>query len=126
MVDLNKAFAGEDPGFMDRLFPDEDWMEHIRCPDPTVGWSWFWDAFAPYGMFMSEDPAGCGLKSLRDMAPGLLAAVAKGFLTDVEPAAVFVESGRTMHYWPLLKDGLTDDLMEYSSAAAPGKLVADG
>lgn len=123
MVNFNDAFAGKDPDFMDSLFPDLDWRECLSRSKSEGGWSWFWNTFAPYGMLMSEDPGQGRFKTKNDMAPALLSAIAKGFLKDTEPSAMFISFDQTLHYWPLLKDGLTDDLLEYSDAVAEGDAV---
>ena len=120
-VNLNRAFAGEDPEFMSRLFPEGGWRENLALSKgKNSDWSWFWNKFAPNGMLMSEDPPGRRIKPMREMSTAIMKAVVLGFIESEEPAAKYDSDGCVLHYWPLLKKDPPNDLFEYSNAVAEG------
>jgi len=106
---LNRAYAGLEPEFMDRVFEGtgEDWRARLaECRAHSgSGWDWFWNRFAPWGCLSTIVP-GPGTRASRrlsreDVSPWLVAAVALGVLEDAEPAARLDCDGYTAWYWPL-------------------------
>lgn len=94
MIDLNRAFAGGEPAFMDGLFPDGTWRRNLGRLD----WGWFWSRFCPYGFLRTEKEDGS------DKADIILEAEAKGFGSWSGPVAFFNgEKGPTYYYWPYSK-----------------------
>ena len=120
MVNLNDAFAGKDPDFMDRLFPEGGWRRNLELSKARrdSDWSWFWNKFAPNGTLISEDPPGNRIKSKLEMPVAVMKSVVLGLIESEEPTAKYVCGGRTLHYWRLLKKDIPDDIFEYSSHAA--------
>lgn len=96
MIDLNRAFAGEEPAFMDGLFPDEDWRYNLNS---LLNWAWFWDRFCPHGFLRTVKEDGS------DRADLILEAEAKGFGSWSGPVAVYRGGGKPVYYyWPYKAD----------------------
>ena len=99
MTDLDAAFKGEDPEFMDRLFPDGDWhwmldeMERADVPN----WSWFWSRYCPHGFIITKRRDGT------DKADSIMTAAAAGVI-GLNPTATF-KGGKSyrLYYWPYTK-----------------------
>lgn len=122
MTNLNDAFDGKDPTFMDKFFPDEDWRAKIaESRRGETDWSWFWDTFAPHGMLMDVRPVystkigGLIRRSEKGMSHAILKSVVLGLIRSSEPDAVMKSKGKTLHYWIFLKENVPDDVFRYSS-----------
>lgn len=120
MTNLNDAFDGKDPTFMDKFFPDEDWRAKIaEARQRKIDWGWFWDVFAPYGMLMDVHPVyrkKTGLVRREEgLSHAILKSVALGLIRSSEPDAVMNSDGKIIHYWIFLNGNAPDDVLMCSN-----------
>jgi hypothetical protein len=120
MTNLNDAFDGKDPEFMDGLFPDEDWRAKIaEARRHEIDWGWFWDVFAPHGMLMDVHPVYRKKTGLvrrdEDLPYAILKSVALGLIRSSEPDAVLNSDGEIIHYWIFLNGNAPDDVLMCSN-----------
>ena len=121
MTNLNDAFNGKDPEFMDGLFPDEDWRAKIaESRRGETDWTWFWNAFAPHGMLMDVRPVyrkkiGLVRRLEKDMSYAILKSVALGFIRSSKPDAIMNSDGTIIHYWIFLRENIPDDVLMCSN-----------